>query len=282
MSETGISRRNMLAVAGAGLVVAACDGKPEGEAKSSGPIKYTGRPGPFGFEPHSADDEKLVSSALGKFSPSYVTVVQVFSDGAWAFSANHAAIVAEPDNTEAQALRILRKADRPAPPGFRRKFRDFGPGSAAMDKEQFYRRAQHPPTGSYDLDDFQSFGFASQHEIFVYFASRRATLQPDNLISFFPMLNDGTAADPNDSFFAREIQNPAGLNGTLIAIRNYFAKAEWNEDGTVKSIVRRNPASDKATHALNLHFTLPAARPGLPPMPMIIDPTTGNGMGSEP
>ncbi len=275
-TETGFSRRSALAAAGVGLVLAACDtaGPGDGKSDKGGKDATTalGRPAPYGFDPHSADAETKVREALGlsAFKPDFITLVRVYSDGAWQFGANHAAIAAAADPV-AQAIAILAKTVRPG--NGRRKFRDFGPDSNANDKENFHKRTKVEPLGQVDFDDFESFGFGSRHEIFVHYDSPRVTLQEGNLISFSPFLNDGKPADPNDSFFVRTVDTGGRLKGPLIAIRNYFAKQD--EDGR---IVPRDAAVDQATLALNLHFTLP----GKLPMPMILDPTTGNGMGGEP
>jgi hypothetical protein len=273
-TETGLSRRSALTAAGVGLILAACDkAGPAGDKNAAKALGTAlGRPAPYGFDPHSAEQEKTVREALGlsAFKPDFITLVRVYSDEAWQFGANHAAIAAAADPV-AQAIAILAKTVRPG--NGRRKFRDFGPDSNANDKESFHKRTKVAPLGQVDFDDFESFGFGSQHEIFVHYDSPRVTLQEGNLISFSPFLNDGKPADPNDSFFVRTVDTGGRLKGPLIAIRNYFAKAD--KDG---KIVPRDAAVDKATLALNLHFTLP----GKLPMPMILDPTTGNGMGGEP
>jgi len=268
-TEAGLSRRSALTAAGVGLILAACDKAGSGGDKNA--TEVLGRPVPYGFDPHSAEQEKTVREALGlsAFKPDFITLVRVYSDGAWQFGANHAAIAAAADPV-AQAIAILAKTVRPG--NGRRKFRDFGPDSNANDKENFHKRAKVEPLGQVDFDDFESFGFGSRHEIFVHYDSPRVTLQEGNLISFSPFLNDGKPADPNDSFFVRTVDTGGRLKGPLIAIRNYFAKEDNGK------IVPRDAAVDKATLALNLHFTLP----GKLPMPMILDPTTGNGMGGEP
>ncbi|MCZ8326111.1 MAG: hypothetical protein O9283_12685 [Sphingomonadaceae bacterium] len=273
-TETGLSRRSALTAAGVGLILAACDkAGPDGDKNAAKALGTAlGRPEPYGFDPHSAEQEKTVREALGlsAFKPDFITLVRVYSDGAWQFGANHAAIAAAADPV-AQAIAILAKTVRPG--NGRRKFRDFGPDSNANDKENFHKRAKVEPLGQVDFDDFESFGFGSRHEIFVHYDSPRVTLQEGNLISFSPYLNDGKPAAPNDSFFVRTVDTGGRLKGPLIAIRNYFAKVD-----TGGKILPRDAAVDKATLALNLHFTLP----GKLPMPMILDPTTGNGMGGEP
>ena len=42
------------------------------------------------------------------------------------------------------------------------------------------------------------------------------------------------------------------------------------------SIVPRDAATDRAMHKLNLHFILP----GKLPLPIVLDPSTGNGAGN--
>jgi hypothetical protein len=224
----------------------------------------------YGLDPHSAADEARVSAAVGGFDPAFVTIVRIHSDGAWHLGANHAAIARQGDPDE-QALAILAKTVRPG--NGRRRFREFGPGSNASDAENFHKRGRYAPLGATDLDDFEAFGFASQHAIYIWFDSPRVSLKADELISFSRQLADGSPADPNDSFFARAIDPKGRVSGPVIAIRNYFARQ--SADG---SIVPRDAATDRAMHKLNLHFILP----GKLPLPIVLDPSTGNGAGNEP
>lgn len=205
------------------------------------------------------------------FAPGYVTIILISSGAAWRIGANHASFAIDdpasntPDARLAQALRILRKVV----PG-RRKLSDLQPGKPDAEAK-LYRRKD----GSYDRDDFVDLGFNSQHEIFVYFDSADVTLDNSQLISFGAKLSNGTPAAGNDSFFVSRVADSVldgPLKGKLIRIENYNTIF----DG---STFTPRPADDpgkSARYALNYHVTLP----GRQPLPIIIDPDTGNGNGS--
>ena len=207
------------------------------------------------------------------FVPSYVTIIVVGSAGAWRFGANHASFAIDnpADNTPsarlAQALRILKKVV----PG-RRKLSDLQPGKPDAEAK-LYRRTD----GTFDRDDFLDLGFNSQHEVFVYYDSADVILDNDQLISFGATLSDGSPAASNDSFFVSRVADAAlngPLKGKLIRIENYNTIF----DGSSFTPRPNNDVSKAVKYALNYHVTLP----GRQPLPIVIDPDTGNGMGSQP
>ncbi|MEY4239104.1 MAG: hypothetical protein RL339_1705 [Pseudomonadota bacterium] len=207
------------------------------------------------------------------FAPSYVTIIRIDSPGAWRIGANHASFaIDDPANNTAearlaQALRVLKKVV----PG-RRKLSELQPGKPDAEAK-LYRRKD----GSYDRDDFIDLGCNSQHEIFVYYDSADVTLDNRQLISFGAKLSNGNPAAANDTFFVARVDDSAldgPLKGKLIRIENFNTMT----DG---STFTRRPADDPAKtarYALNYHVTLP----GRQPLPIVIDPDTGNGNGAEP
>lgn len=221
----------------------------------------------LGIDPHDLSRRP----ANVPFAPSYVTVVVISSSGAWRIGANHASFAIDDaannsaDARLAQALRILKKVV----PG-RRKLSDLQPGRPDAEAK-LYRRKD----GTYDRDDFVDLGFNSQHEIFVYFDSADVTLDNSKLISFGAKLSNGSPAAANDSFFVARVPDSAldgPLKGKLIRIENY----NTIHDG---SNFAPRPADDpakSARYALNYHVTLP----GRQPLPIVIDPDTGNGNGA--
>lgn len=229
--------------------------------------------GTRGIDPH----DLARRPANVPFAPAYVTVIRVDSAGAWRLGANHASFAIDDpaQNTPAarldQALRILRKVI-PNGGGSRRKLADLRPGQPDAEGRIYQR-----PDGSYDRDDFIDLGFNSQHEIFVYYDSADVTLDDRLLISFGATLSNGDPAAGNDSFFVARVDDArldGPLKGKLIRIENYNTIF----DGTAFT---RRPADDAgkaAKYSLNYHVTLP----GRQPLPIVIDPDTGNGMGNNP
>lgn len=268
-----LSRRSLFAIAGAGVVLAGCSrGTGQNDEKSAAVL---GTNEPYGFNPHALPE----GLSQVPFAPDYLTIVRIASPGAWRFSANHASFGIDdpasntPEARLAQALRILRKVG----PG--RKFGALRPGKPDAEAK-IYRRTDHgsDPDSGYDIDDFSKFEFASQHEIFVYYDSQDVTLEDANLLSFSHFLTAGAKrASMNDSFVVSRVpddQLPANLKGKLIRIQNYNT---IKEAGTFR---RRDPAvaTEKAEYSMNFHFTLP----GVKPIPLVLDPDTGNGYGGQP
>lgn len=211
------------------------------------------------------------------FAPAYLTVIRIDSSGAWRLSANHASFsIDDPaQNTAearlAQALRILKKVI-PNGAGNRKKLSDLRPGQPNAEAKLYQR-----PDGSFDRDDFVDLGFNCQHEIFVYFDSADVTLDNGALISFGGTLSNGSRAAANDSFFVSRVDDgrlDGPLKGKLIRIENYNTIF----DGNTFTPRPNNDASKAAKYALNYHVTLP----GRQPLPIVIDPDTGNGMGNNP
>lgn len=211
------------------------------------------------------------------FAPAYITVIRIDSPGAWRISANHASFAIDdpaqntPDARLAQALRILKKVI-PGGGGNRKKLSDLRPGQPNAEAK-LYQRSD----GTFDRDDFVDLNFASQHEIFVYYDSADVTLDNDLLISFGPALSNGNPAAGNDSFFVSRVddsQLDGPLKGKLIRIENYNTIF----DGSTFTPRPNNDASKAAKYSLSYHVTLP----GRQPLPIVIDPDTGNGMGGQP
>ena len=223
----------------------------------------------YGIDPHDLSRRP----ANIPFAPVYVTIIRIDSTGAWRIGANHASfLVDDPgQNTAearlAQALRVLKKVV----PN-RRKFGDLRPGKPDAEAK-LYRRKD----GTFDRDDFIELGFNSQHEIFVYYDSADVVLDNHQLISFSPLLTTGATAAGNDSFFAARVddsQLSGLLRGKLIRIENY----NTIYDGDAFTPRPADDASKAARYSLNFHVTLPASQP----LPIVIDPDTGNGIGYDP
>lgn len=222
-----------------------------------------------GINPHDLSQRPTTVA----FAPSYITIIVIGSAGAWRIGANHASFAIDnlADNTPgsrlSQALRILKKVV----PG-RRKLSDLQPGKPDAEAK-LYRRTD----GTFDRDDFVDLGFNSQHEVFVYYESADVTLDNDQLISFGARLSDGSPAAGNDSFFVSRVADAAldgPLKGKLIRIENYNTMF----DGSSFTPRPNNDPSKAVKYALNYHVTLP----GRQPLPIVIDPDTGSGMGNQP
>lgn len=227
----------------------------------------------LGIDPHDLGRRP----ANVPFVPAYITVIRIDSPGAWRISANHASFAIDdparnsPDSRLAQALRILKKVISNGV-GNRKKLSELRPGQPNAEAK-LYRRTD----GTYDRDDFVDLSFNSQHEIFVYYDSADVTLDNDLLISFGPALSNGSPAAGNDSFFVSRVDDSrldGPLKGKLIRIENYNTML----NGGAFTPRPTDDASKAAKYSLSYHVILP----GRQPLPIVIDPDTGNGMGGQP
>lgn len=253
--EQNFDRRKFLTVAGTGTgaaLIAGC-GKKNGIDAAAGTVCDNDR----GICVHGLDPNPNPPEGLGKpakmpaFAPSYITVVilALTPDG---FYSNHAFFEFSGDSNGR-----LQKAHEIVASVYAKNMR------TGLDK---VKGAIRP-----SMDFVKgSFNFHGQNEIFFFIEGKSVSLLPDRFISFTPYGSDGKEVAKNYAFFdAAEAKAPAGVDGKMIRLANYFT-----DESQAK-------IKDDRTYSMNIHFVLPSAG-GTAMIPMIIDPDTGNGQGSEP
>ena len=275
----GISRREVVALAGAGVALAGCSmGASEGASNRSGNssarIKTVGD---WGFNP-AIDVPTGGGANYPPFKPKYISLLYLGLKSDWSIVTNHASYPVAQNTTDAQRLTKAVAAFKNVVGG-RKRFRD-SPGG-------LYQRTN----GDLDSVAFDTFRFKSQNEIFIFLdqvdlpggANTRLLLDAKRVLSFGPRLQVKDAqgnhmpAQENFSFFnaaAVDLQPYLAdlggrIPGALMRVRNYMT----NENGAAIVIADQG-------YAMNIHFSVPG--PGGIPIPMIIDPDTGNGTGNEP
>ena len=273
MTEDGISRRNMIVLAGAGAALAACSSTGEGGRDDAGVL---GRPGPWGLDPNVRNWPAGLPQGLPEFRPNYITVLIISSPAPWKLTANYASFETtgmDEAAREARALAILRFI---APNAQARKpLRD-----TASQPWQVYKRKGPRHKDQIDVASFDGLGSNQAAELFIWLDIPNAALGGDYWLSFTPQTAAGAPAARNDSFFARALAT-AVHGRPVLAVRNSFT----SYDEQTRTFTPRVSGSAAAIYAMNLHFQLPdgsAGGGGLEPFPIVIDPDTGNGIGFEP
>jgi hypothetical protein len=221
-------------------------------------LKSTGFPANYGQNPNVARDDK--------FEPDWIGIVHIKNVGGWEISVNHAAFsVAASSGNEsrlARALEILREKGRGT----------FADLKGSPNYEPF------PRDGHYDSINFDKYlGFRSKNELFIFIEGDVEVVQ-GALLSFTPLGADLRPRDKNFAFFNAKRVDPDelakyGLVGRMIRVRNYMTTEDGKPIGDGEDV-------ESELYSMNIHFTVPGK--GGVPVPMIIDPDTGNGMGNNP
>jgi len=227
----------------------------------------------YGRDPHDV----APPAGWAPYQPEHIAILYLRIDPLAGIDVNHAAYEMPTGNDEAsrlaKALEVLtEKVKREVTFGEQTMVQNHGP---------YRHQLHHPdpdPLRLYDSGVFDDFGFASQNEIFIYLHHPRMNLDvdPQALISFKSLGNDGLPRNPNYAFFhAREVQLPTaagdlGEYGNLLRIENYYSK----EDGSLLQ------AADRRNYSMDIRFQVNAGPAG--PITILIDPDTGNGLGYEP
>lgn len=294
MTETAVSRRSMIALAGATAILAGCKDnsrttagptRDDGIPDSCTSLKILGKYDPWGLEPNlknwqNSSIGKLPTS-LPNFAPAYITLVRISPrKGVFGLEINHASYNAAGYSQGERADLAQSLFSQVSPGAARKHFREIPPRGNNPAGKPFAIYSRHAPAPGpnpvVDLDGFENFGSSQQVEIFVWFdVPAGLSIDPTLLVSFAPFTQSNNGASKNDRFFAREIMG--NLPGKLIAIENYFTTFSESDC----TFAPDDGKKDKV-FAMNIHFNLDGAGPSRLPIPMVIDPDTGNGNGSEP
>jgi hypothetical protein len=278
--KNDVSRRNFVALAGAGVALAAC-GKDEDAASgnaacvtveddtvpgaANSDYKFLGYPAiPYGDDPHDRP--------AYNFTPKFISILHVTDDGPWGYDINHAHFEIDENTDEAgrlsAAITRLQKKILALPR--KKRFGDITDQSLKP-----YVKKRYNVGEVCDYTKLEKIEYNSQNELFIFIESKKIALENGKLISFSNGLSDGTKAEENHSFYWATLVPQAELGaiknkGQMIRLRNYCRAA----DGTEQT------DKPELKHSLNIHFGATLKGGGF--VPMVIDPNTGNGSGNEP
>ena len=258
------SRRNFVALTGASFAIAACSNARQPDAPpDKKPTDIRGYPENYGDNPNIA--------RAGDFPVNYIGIIDIRARGGWKIAINHAAFPStdlggKPLSEDAKlekAIRIIQAK------GANGRFRDLKGDLAPCPRSG----------GVLDGDNFDGrLGFKSKNELFIFIEGQGVELTQGALLSFTPLGSDLKPRDPNYSFYNASSVDPATLaaaklSGRMIRVRNYMQDKNGKPIGS-------NHQTKSQRYSMNIHFTVPGE--GGTAIPMIIDPDTGNGQGSEP
>jgi hypothetical protein len=272
MSED-LSRRDLVALAGAGIVLSGCV-----PCKSDG-VQITSVDD-WGENPQDGHPVGGLQHYPSDFKPNYIALLYLGLGSNWQVRVNHASYWMPgkgPDDRRDKAIAVF-KALISGPPQHR-----FGDRGMQIQHQSFQRKDH-----SLDGVTFDTFRFASATEIFIFIhqadlvpgptTQTTITLDPRTLLSFGSRLQKKDAhgnplpAARNYSFFnAAVVNGDADLNklGGIIRVENWMTE-ELGDPITAPDI----------SYSMNIHFTIPGNNGRQ--FPMVFDPDTGNGTGNEP
>lgn len=263
----GLSRRDLVAFAGAGLALSAyklSEGKalaaPRDNARPANPLQ----PYPAPCEPHGYDAN---TEPNGGFFPyilraPYICVIHINFLAPWKIWINYASFSMNGVYTDearlAKAKKVLLERLDPDNPVTR------------FSKLRFNR-----PYNGRDRIDFTKFGFRKKHELFFFFENPNISLDKNWLAVFTKLSNQHPTAynDENYSFIYARIVSEIDLGPELYSRGRMFRMRNYAQDE------HGNPATAEE-YSMNIHFKIPCG--GNEWVPMVIDPDTGNGAGHEP
>ncbi len=269
MKNIEFSRRNMIAMTGAGVAAATLTACTDKEASTGSSLA-----GDTGDDPHGS-----ITDERAQFNPKLMGLVHLTSDGAWGISSNdaHFTFAQETYDKNARIKWACEIYANKIAKGLKR-FSDEPRGSRF---QVFDKTPDAPKPDFADYLDFSRFGFGAPHDVYVFFehAPGEITVEGEKkrLLGFGGKLLSGKKADANHAFFDAEVISDAGLlgglagKGTLIRFNNYC---------TVKD--------DKGYHELphggieNQTYKLDIFYKTKSGIAMAVDPDTGNGIGSSP
>ena len=281
MIQPDLSRRAMLTVTAAGVALAACSPKSSatpGNQKSADDKPATGT----GINPSNGDDPNVGFPTGVAYAPKYMTLVRITSKGSWDISTNHASfpapVASSPADPDLDMNNRLKAAIE--------IFKKFTGGNASkrfgeLNLPGIIKRNQ----GKFDAIDFDDFNFGHQHDIYIWFDTAAVALHKTaagkaHLIEMTSYRADGTATDPNKSFYAQDVSAnvQANLKGSMILVRNYLC----DKDGKPLRNADDTPANlnSEFKYSMNIFFEL--IRKNSKNLIVILDPSTGNGTGYDP
>lgn len=274
----GLSRRDLVALTGVGLMASACRaGGRAGEdstaaveprGASAGRILSAGED--WGISPHLSPptSRTIPMKYPEKFDPKYISLLYFGLNNDWTVDVNHAVYEFAGDDKARrdkaiEYFGILVKNST--------RLKDIG--------NPYARK------GGADGVDFSYFKFKSPNELFIYIHQKglkkeqetKISLDKSRLLSFGSRLQEEVGdikknAERNHAFFNVNLID--GI-GDLDRVGKMMRVENWARGENGVEITDPNLA-----YSMNIHFTIPGG--GNLRIPMILDPDTGNGAGNEP
>jgi hypothetical protein len=270
-----ITRRNLVAVVGAGLTLSACGGRlwHGDEDDERGPWGTKGHSTDWGRSP-TTNPETIPdpNPYKGKFNPKFLALVHIEPTDDWTMSVNYSSFKWEGANDDAARLtRAVQIFSRKTETVKRPRFREMQQNYSNDFKDMYEFRQQ----GVYDFDHLNNFKFANQTDIFFFFDSPNIMFEGHPLMTATEKTSTGGACALNHSFLGASVVNDALIGnlkgkGRIVRVRNYVMDSKGAKIELPEQLF-----------SLNIHFTVQDLKQDNP-VPMAFDPDTGNGSGYEP
>lgn len=279
----GLSRRELVAMFGAGMAVSACAAQDDNAAENgANQHESLARAScdNLGENPHKAPRPEFKANPP-EFKPKYIAILCIELGNDWTMAVNHANFQLgedelDPELREKKALKALNES-WPKESKARNHFR--------LNKDNKPRLRSDGVTVD-DHTDFNKFRFHREIELYIYLyhSSDNKTIAPEGrLLSF------GSYMQETDSRKVplKAVGNCAYFNAKLVDLNNHeklnkhgfmFKVENWSRkpDGTPVG-------AEEVRHSMNIHFSIPVNTGNkIIMMPMVFDPDTGNGTGNEP
>ncbi len=302
MTNLDISRRNMIALASAGVAGAALagckelggnsegGGKPgDGEVGVLTEAEVSNRVDGFiakrGINNYGENPNGPPANSTVAFDPKYMVLIHLTSDGAWDIRSNHAHF-SVPAGKNTPNLRT-KWATAAFDYKINKKYRRFNKEPKNSKYEVFDINAAGQEPDYADYVEFEAFNFLSQHEIYIFYEHKSGAIRFDTvknqLITFSEFHVSTLQANENHAFFnAKQITdtdllgNLAG-KGSLIRLENHYTVLDGNQLKLLSPQGSELPSNEAQNYKMNLLYVSGASG-----IVMVIDPSTGNGTGDRP
>jgi hypothetical protein len=246
---TGLSRRNLIALGGAATILSACDRHKEGNEGQS----------PNSSGNNNGDDPS--KPGPGPLIADYYSLVILRINKDLKLEASHGSFDT-PSKTDEKLVRatVLAQLERLGPAG------DVQSLNPLKDSSGY---------------DFEKWGFGSTRRVYIYVDNQSLVFEKHEPLTFKavssirftdPERANTRKISPNRSFFGAKSDDKFA-RGSLLYFENYYL------DGNGKPIPPKTPLP--IFYAMNFHLLMASATGGKP-IPIVIDPDTGNGWNYPP
>jgi hypothetical protein len=287
--EIGVSRRNALVMAGtgaAGLALAACNKEGAGGATRPelGAKKTSALVSEFlaeqGLENHGDVASAPPPGPVPAYKPNFMQLIHLKSNGPWELTSNHAHFeFVQPTYDKAARIKRATQIFANKVQKGHSRFKAEPRGS----NFQVHDRQPNDPTPDFaDSMNFAEFNFGQQHDMYIFFEHKPNEISFDtankNFVIFSSKFLNGTATDENRAFFNAElITDPATLGplngkGSLMRMDNFYTAKPGS------SYIPIAPSGPVKSQVYKMNFVYVTSTG----IVMLVDPDTGNGIGSGP
>jgi hypothetical protein len=271
----GLSRRELIALAGAGVAAGSSPLVAAPGAALTVPAEKAGFDDNHGSDPQGGPTYPGPIS----YNPAFAAIAIIDFVHPWTIDVHHASFPLHPqpgDDPENYRLDLAVKAISWVTGSNERKLGHLKNNQLGSQDLIPHERKKSLYKGRHHVPSFEGFKFFSQNEIFIFLRNPDIIIDDRRLIRVTKYSADVPGPmDLNFSLFrARSVPGlgPLGNHGKLIRIENHVRDATGAASG------------NETKYSMNIHFKMRVKPEGAEKnyVPMVLDPDTGNGTGNEP